>query len=831
MEIHPRNQRYKDQILNAPYEICIERARYYTESYRRTEGEHPALRAAKAFVHTVRQMSIQIYPDESIVGNRSSKVVGTVIPVERGDSNTVLELELDFLTQREMQPFVISEADRRELMDDILPYWKGRTLRARKNRLWKKNGLFFRPGLGPASLAKRKKRLDLVRLKRVVEVPRFSFKHAFRGITELLYNNIALVMNAFDVQGHMIVGHKNILAQGWAGVQSRAELRLAEAQATGDAEGRAFLEAVILSCHGIRDLAHRFAQKAEDLAAQTTDPARRRELARIAERCLHVPYHPPRDFREAVQALWLTQVGALVAYGMTGIFAIGRFDQYLYPYYQKDLDAGRLTEAEGRALMEELLLKLSYNLLLLPYVGKKTSNELGADSCSPTVGGVTRAGEDAVNPLSYTILDAFENVKATGNSFTIRLSEQTPKAFWRRALATFRSTSGAALYCDEQCIEALKGCGMSEEDARDYGVIGCVEPTGDGDTFGCTSGNDISFTAALDMALHDGYLTIMGRHIGPRTGDPRRFAGFDQLMDAFKQQVLFMIRTVVKAVNLKDEAYRQAFPNPYVSATLRGCVDRARDMTWGGADYNFGSLSARGLGTATDSLAAIAHFVYNGGGLSMDTLVTHLDNNFAGAETLRNRLLHRAPKYGCDDDRADDIAREIAEFFCREVATHQTLRGGPFRPSFFSYGMHVLEGAILGATANGRLAGEPVSNSFSPSNGSESQGPTAMLRSVSKIDHHLISNGCALNMKLLPALFAGEERLDKMVALVKGFFAQGGMEIQPNVVSNEMLMDAQKHPDRYRDLVVRVSGYSAYFTDLGKPLQDEIISRTEFGKL
>jgi formate C-acetyltransferase len=831
MPIHPRNQRLKDQILGAPYEICVDRARYFTESFRRTEGEHPALRAAKACAHTMRQMTVYILDDEALVGNRSSKLVGAVIPVERGDINTVLELELDVLTQRKRQPFHIDPADRRELLADILPYWKGRTLRARKNALWKQHGVYFRPALNPLAMARRFRSLDMKRLLKTVQVPGLRPLRAIRAVHELLYNNPALVMNSFDVQGHLILGHKNVLREGFAGIRARAEQRRLQAEAEGDVEGMAFLEAVEICCEAMRDLALRYAMKAEELAVATADPARRRELEQIATRCVHVPYHPPRDFREAVQALWLTQVGGLVAYGMTGILAIGRFDQYLYPYYAADREAGRIEPDEACALMEELLLKLSSNVLLLPYVGKQTGNELGADSCSPTVGGVARDGTDGVNDLSYVILDAFTNVKATGNSFTIRLAENTPEDFWRQALATFRHTSGAALYCDEQCVEALKGCGVTEEDARDYGVIGCVEPTGDGDTFGCTSGNDISFTAALEMTLLDGYLRIMGRRIGRRTGDPRTFSSFEELIDAFKRQVVFQIDTVVRAVNLKDQAYHEAFPSPYVSATLRGCVDRARDMTQGGADYNFGSVSGRGLGTAVDSLAAIRHFVYETRALSMDRLLGLVETNFAGDDKTRARLAYRGPKYGCGDADADAIAKEIAEFFCREVAARQTIRGGPFRPSFFSYGMHVIEGLFLGATPDGRRAGEPVSNSFSPSNGAERRGPTAMLGSVAQIDHRLISNGCALNLKFLPSLFDGDERLDKMVALVRGFFAQGGMELQPNVVSNETLRDAQRHPDRYRDLVVRVSGYSAYFTDIGKPLQDEIISRTEFGRV
>jgi formate C-acetyltransferase len=819
-------------MLSAPYEICIERARYYTDSYRESVGEHPAIRAAKAFERTLKNMTIYILAEERIAGNRSSKLIGTVIPVERGEMNTVLELELDALTKRERQPFRISDADRRELLQDILPYWRGKTVRDLKKPLWKENGLFFMPGLNPLNLYKCWRGLDVDRLRKGVSKPgRMGPGEIIRSINELLYNNPAMVMNVFDVQGHLILGHKNILREGFAGVKARAGVRLAEAEGSGDSEGAAFLRGVISCCDSIRDFAARFASEAERLAGSCTDGSRRGELEQIAARCRRVPFHPPRDFREAVQALWITEVGAFIAYGMTGIFAIGRIDQYLYPFFEQDRREGRITDGEAVELLEELLVKLACNLLLLPYVGKNTGNELGADSCAPTVGGVTRHGEDAVNPLSYLVLDAFANVKSLGNTFTIRLSKKTPAAFWKKAFSTYRETSGAALFNDESVVPALERCGVKPEDARDYGVIGCVEPTSDGNTFGCTSGNDISLSAAVEMTLLGGSLRIMGRRVGPPTGDPRDFETFGELMEAFKRQVSFQIDTVVKAVDIKDRVYMEGFPNPYVSATLEGCVENARDMTSGGASYNFGSISGRGLGTAADSLAAIKKLVYETGTVKMGDLLDALGDRFEGYEDLRSVLANKAPKYGRDDDEADAIAKEMAEFFCAEVSRRKTVRGGPYRPSFFSYGMHVAEGLFLGATPDGRMAGQPVSNSFSPSNGSEINGPTAALRSIAKIDHTLISNGCAVNMRFLPSLLEGEENLEKMIALVKGYFALGGMELQPNVVSTETLRDAQLHPEQYRDLAVRVSGYSALFTDLGKPLQDEIISRTEFGKL
>jgi len=831
MNIDPRSQMHKDRMLTAPYEICIERARYYTESYRRTEGEPPAIRAAKALAHTLAKMNLFILEEERIIGNRCGKLGGAIVPVERGDFNTVLELELDFLLGRESQPYRIAPEDRRELEEEILPYWRGRTFRDRKKKLWEAAGLHFKPSFNPLTFRRLIQGLDLKRLRDNVTVPVFSLKYARRGMRELAFNNPAMAMNVFDMQGHLILGHKNVLPRGWSGLRQQAVDRLAEARAAGDAAGAAWLEAVIISCEAVRDFAGRFAELAEREAGQTAEKKRQRELRAIAARCRRVPWLPPRDFREAVQSLWLTQVAAMIAYGMGSIFAVGRIDQYLYPYFARDRRAGRLTDAEARAWLEELLVKFSGGLLMLPFAGKRTGSELGADSNAPTIGGVTPDGRDAVNPLTHLILQAFSNVKAMGNTFTIRLSEKNPPSFWRAALGVYRRTSGAALYNDEQAVPALQACGYSLADARDYGIIGCVEPTSDGNTFGCTSGNDLSFVAALEMALLNGRLRLMGRRIGPATGDPRRFRTFEELLNAFKRQVAFMIGIVAKGANLKDAAYAELFPNPLVSATLHGCLERARDMTNGGADYRFGSISARGLGTAADSLAAIKYFVYDRGVLTMDKLLNLLDRNFAGEETTRAILANKAPKYGEDDERADAVAREIVAFFCREVGAQRTIHGDRFRPGFFSYGMHVLDGMVLGATPDGRRAGEPISNSFSPTNRAGRQGPTAIFRSVAKIDHRPIANGCALNIKLSPAMFNGEEHLEKMIALVRGYFAMGGMEVSPNVVSNEQLRAAQARPDEYRDLVVRVSGYSAFFTDLGRPLQDEIISRTEFGKI
>ncbi|MDP8255493.1 MAG: pyruvate formate lyase family protein [Candidatus Alcyoniella australis] len=829
--ISERNACYKNLVLHAPYEICIERARYVTESYRATVGRHPSLRAALALQNCLEKMSIEILDCEGIVGNRTSKIVGTPIPVERGDINAVLEMDLDSLLARERQPYRIDPQDRSELFDQILPYWRKRSLRALKRRLWKENGLHFGVRLDPLSIYRRYRSLDMHTLFQMVRSPQFKLSQAPKAVEELSYNNPGMVMNVFDVQGHMVVGHRNLLPIGFREVARRAQQRLEQCRADNDTDGVAFCEAALICCDAIKNFAGRFAVLAREQAKGQGDPQRKAELLAIAQRCERVPYDPPRDFAEAVQSLWLTQVGAIVAHGMVGIFAVGRSDQYLYPYYQRDIQRGALTRRGALDIVEELLIKLSSNLLTIPFGGKNTGSELGADSNAVTVGGLGPDGNDATNELSEVFLDAVADVRALGNSFSIRIDSKSPQSWLDKTAELFSVTSGPAVFNDEVVVEALTRDGYSAAAARDYAVIGCVEPTGEGDTFGCTSGNDISLVGALEMTLNRGRLFILGRRLGPDTGDPARFESYEQLFEAFQSQVRFMIDVVARATNLKDQAYAQTLHSPFVSLSIEGCLENARDLTQGGARYNFSSISARGLGTVADSLAAIKYAVFEQRKFTMPQLLRALRNNFRDNEVMRQYLQHRVPRYGRDEDGADLIAKQIVENFCREVSAREGSRGGHFRPGFFSYGMHVLEGAMLGATANGRLAGTPISNSLSPTNGSESNGPTGVMNSLAKFDQTLIGNGCALNIKLLPAMLSTPERRLKFGALIRGYFSQGGMEAQFNVVDNATLLDAQAHPEKYIDLVVRVSGYSALFVDLGKAIQDEIISRTQFDRL
>jgi len=516
---------------------------------------------------------------------------------------------------------------------------------------------------------------------------------------------------------------------------------------------------------------------------------------------------------------------------MAGILSTGRVDRYLFPYYESDIKAGLITKEEALEAIEEYYVKLGTELIILPEVGKDTASEMGVGSNTVTIGGLDREGNDATNEVSYLFLEAHDNMKALANNLSVRISSKTARDFLVRACRSYRQTSGLAFFNDEVIVGELVNDGFSSADAREYSIVGCVEPTSTGDCFACTAGNDISLAGVLEMALNEGRMLFSGRRVGARTADPRDFETFEDVKGAFVQQLSFNVAKLVSAVELLDLAYMEEFPSPLLSSTLEGCLESGKDLTRGGARYNFGSITGRGLGTVTDSLAAIRWAVFERKLVTMDELMRLLMRNFRGDEALRQELLNHAPKYGNDASAADELAGWVTRVFCDEVRRHRCARGGFYRPGIFSYGVHVIDGLYLGATPDGRLAGGPVSNGISPVNGTERLGPTAVLHSAAKAAASPLSDGTALNLRLSPGLLKSEESVEKLAFLIDAFFALGGRHVQFNVVDTDTLKDAQIHPEKYPDLVVRVSGYCAYFVDLGRPVQDDIIARTDFERL
>jgi pyruvate formate-lyase/glycerol dehydratase family glycyl radical enzyme len=828
-----RGVRLKERLLACPYEVDIERARCYTKTWKELESASPCMRAARALENTLRDMSIRIDEDEIIVGVKTFKRLAGVIPVERGEFNVVIEQELDRLVSRDRHRFHITREERRELEEEILPCWKGRTARSRKIELWKQEGIFVMPSVSPVSLYRMVKGMGL---KQVVKIGRMTVGGGLKSVMKLygkskelagIRPNMALTI--FDVQGHLIPGHKRVLELGFEGIAewaARASRGLTE-DMEDYGERKDFYESVRVVAAAVIDYSNRYADLAEELA-RDAGHERGRELLQIAVRCRRVPAQPPRTFLEAVQAVWMTQVAMSISYGMAEILSLGRVDQYLFPYYRADLEAGRITREHALEAIEDLYVKLGTFLIMLIELGKDTASEMGVGSNTLTIGGLDCEGNDATNEISHLFLEAHENLRALANNLCVRISSQTPREFLVKACESYRFTSGHAFFNDDLIVDELVRDGYTLEDARDYSIVGCVEPTSTGNTFGCTAGNDISLAGVLEMAMNEGRMLVSGGRVGAPTRDARGFKTFDEVKEAFREQLTFNIDRLVRAVEAKDRAHAEAFPSPLVSCTLEGCLESGRDMTRGGAKYNYGSITGRGLGTVVDSLAAIRWAVFERRMLTMEELVRHLRDNFRDAEPLRRELTTRAPKYGNDDPEADDIARWVTELFCEEVRKHACGRGGFYRPGMFSYGVHVSDGMYLGATPDGRRAGEPISNGVSPANGTEFEGPTAVLRSAAAAAGAPLSDGTALNMRLSPALIATEEKAEKVAALIEAYFAMGGRHVQFNVVDSATLIDAREHPERYPDLVVRVSGYCAYFTDLGRSIQDDIIARTEF---
>ena len=835
--LHPRNAAQKTRLLTAPHAICLERARLYTEAHRETEGLHPSLRSARALERVLAGMTLRIEPDELLVGNRSSRPIAPPIAPERGDFTFVFE---HLLPELKEFGYRIDPADERLLFDDLIPYWRGKTVRDAKVAAMARHGLASRLDLSPREVRRKLGSFGigaLARLvageerggsrpERVARGARFarSLPRLFGAVRAGAADNVKGRGRCTDTQAHIVLGHKTVLGVGFAGIADHARRR--RASATTDDE-RAFLDAVGLTCEAMRAFSGRFAARAREGAAASLDPERRAELEVIAEACDRVPWLPPRSFVEAVQSLWFTQNAAIISYGAGSGITPGRVDQLLFPYYQADVARGALTRDHASRLIEELVIKLNDNVVIWPNLGGVRLNHLGSDVENITLGGVDAAGDDATNELTYLFMEAIEATSlATTASF--RVSKKSPDEYVRKVVEIHRRTSSPAFLCDETAIATLVRDGYSLEDARQYCLVGCVEPSGNGDTYGATGGTKVYFPTAIDLVMNRGKTTFFGSQDGVDTGDPSAMRSFDELLGAFYRQLESIVGWVTEATNLRDRIWAERFHNPLISCTIDGCIDRARDMTAGGARYNFGAVGGGGLGTAVDSLVAIRTLVFEQRSVTMDELRSALATNFRGREALRQRLAG-APRFGNDLACVDDLARDLVARFCAMVSARETACGGKYKASLISYGLNVYEGALEPATPDGRRAGEPLSNSMSPSNGAERRGPTAALNSLAKIDQTHIGYGNSVNMRLPVGLLGSAKGVLSVAHLVRGYFAKGGFHVQFNAVDTATLRAAQARPEDYADLVVRVSGYSAYFTRLGRTIQEDIIGRAELG--
>ena len=828
----PRIQKLVDALYEHMPVIESARAKLITESYKETEGEPIITRRAKAFAHILHNIPIIIRDNELIVG--SSTIAPRGCQTFPEFSYEWLEAELDTVATRTADPFEIAEETKAELKEAD-KYWKGKTT---------------------SELATSYMAPEAIK----------AIEHNIFTPGNYFYNGV----------GHVTVKYWEVLEIGFEGIMEKAQKEL-DGCSVGDgnyARKSHFLEAVILSCKAVIDYAGRYAKLAQEMAAQTSDPVRKQELFVIAENCSRVPAKGAQNFYEACQSFWFVQ--QLLQMESSGhSISPGRFDQYMYPYYKKDMEAGTITREFAQELMDCIWVKLNDLNKCLDaasaegFAGYSLFQNLIA-------GGQNKEGEDVTNDLSVMCIQASMHVHLPAPSLSVRVWNGSPHEFLIKAAELTRTGIGLpAYYNDEVIIPALQNRGLSLEDAREYNIIGCVEPQKAGKTEGWHDAAFFNMCRPLELVFSNGM--DKGEMVGIPTGDVTQMKTFDEFFDAYKKQMEYCISLLVNADNAIDVAHAERCPLPFLSCMIDDCLKEGKSVQEGGAVYNFTGPQGFGIANMADGLFAIRKLVYEDKKVSMKELKEALAWNYdkgldaqsagdmtemimkamqkAGRnvdastaegllktfmgmkpgeqKTQRFKEIHdmidEVPKFGNDIPEVDYFAREVAYTYSKPLQKYNNPRGGKFQAGLYPVSANVPLGGQTGATPDGRYAHTPVADGVSPSAGKDVKGPTAAATSVSRLDHFIVSNGTLFNQKFHPSALSGREGLEKFVALIRGYFDQKGMHMQFNVVDRQTLLDAQEHPEKYKHLVVRVAGYSALFTTLSRSLQDDIIRRTEQG--
>ncbi len=820
-----RIDRLKDDLFAKMPEIESARAILLTESYKQTEGMPIIKRRSAAFKHILENIPIVIRYNELIVG--SATISPRSCQVFPEYSFEWLEDEFETVATRSADPFYIADKTKAEL-HEVYKYWKGKTTSE----------------LATAYMAP--ETLD-------------AMEHNIFTPGNYFYNGI----------GHVTVNYAKVLEIGYKGIMAEAEEEL-KTMNPADADycsKSAFLEAVIESCEAVITYSKRYAKLAREEAEGCADSVRKQELLKIAENCERVPENGAASFYEACQSFWFVQM--LLQMESSGhSISPGRFDQYMYPYFKKDFESGRITMEFAQELMDCIWIKLND----LNKVRDAASAEGFAGYSlfqNLIAGGQTKEGLDATNELSFMCIQATMHILLPQPSFSVRVWNGSPHEFLMKAAELTRTGVGLpAYYNDEVIIPALIQRGLTMEDARDYNIIGCVEPQKAGKTDGWHDAAFFNMCRPLELVFSNGM--DCGKQIGLKTGDVTAMKTFEEFYDAYKKQMKYMIELLVNADNAIDMAHARRCPLPFLSSMVEDCIHRGKSVQEGGAVYNFTGPQGFGIANMADGLYAVKKLVFDDKRVTMEYFKNALANNFgkggndaevitsavakhlaqngvtvdkeiieqiyktastntAGGEDYSKLLemIDALPKFGNDDDEVDLFARDVAYTYTRPLEQYKNPRGGTYQAGLYPVSANVPLGAQTGATPDGRFAHTPVADGVSPSAGRDVKGPTASANSVAKLDHYIASNGTLFNMKFHPSALKGREGLENFVSLIRGYFDRKGSHVQFNVVSRETLLDAQAHPENYKSLVVRVAGYSALFTTLSRSLQDDIISRTE----
>jgi formate C-acetyltransferase len=645
--------------------------------------------------------------------------------------------------------------------------------------------------------------------------------HAFERIGIFILTEVAGI-------GHILLNHPNVLHYGLEAIAADAEKRANSFRKQGNKEAANFCEAARTSCDAVITFAHRHAELAQQLAAEEEDAKRKQELLDVAERCSKVPAQPATTFAEALQAIYFTHISAQIEAGYESAFSLGRIDQFLWPYYEKDKQVGRIAPESAQELLECLYVKLSH---IIPLFDSDVSLAFSGLTtfANAVVGGVDVRGADATNELSFIVIRAMNHMRTPNPTLGARIHRETPPHFLMTACrALIEGMGNLQFLSDESIIGAQRQRGIPLKDARDYAIIGCVEPAVPGRSFTSSDAALFNLALPLELALNDGYAHVFHENLGIHTGDPRRFNSMAELLEAYTKQTKYLVGLMAQGLDGLAQANAELKPTPFTSAITERCLEAGKDVTGGGAVYNFTGVQGVGLATVADSLAAIDQLLYRDKRVTWDLLLTALSSDFRDSEPVRQMMLSRVPKYGNDEELADKYAAFVAQLYSDEVSRYRTYRGGTLLPGLYSVATHIAFGVMVGASPSGRRAGTPLSCGVTPAPGAAREGPTAALQSVAKLNHRLVANGSALNLRLSPTHLKGEQGAQLLSTLITTYFGLGGMQIQFNLVDSQTLRKAQEHPEEYRDLVVRVAGYSALFTDLDRLVQDELIARTEF---
>ena len=778
-----RVNRLRQATLEAIPRVSIERAAILTDFCREDKTASIPIRRARAFHYLMEHKEIYIGRDELIVGERGPAPKATPTFPELCCHS--LE-DFEILNSREKISYSVDEHARQVQRDQIIPYWNGRSMR------------------------------DLI----FAEVtPEWKDAYEAGMFTEFMEQR---------APGHTVLGEV-IYHKGLLDLKAEIDAALSRLDFINDPEASAKrdeLRAMAIAADAVMRFAERHAEKAEELAKAEVDPVRRAELHRIAEVCRHVPAHPPRDFWEALQAYWFTHLGVVTELNTWDSFCPGRFDQHLYPFYRKGMEDGTLTREQAKELLECLWVKFN-NQPAPPKVGV-TAAESGTytDFANINNGGLKRDGSDGVNDVTYLILDVIDEMHLLQPSSNLQLSAKNPDAFLKRGLEIVRQGWGQpSIFNADMVVEELLRQGKRVEDARCGGTSGCVETGAFGREAYILTGY-FNLPKVLEITLNNGIDPRTGKKIGIETGDPRSFATYEDLFAAFRRQLHYFVEVKLRGNNVIERLYAEYMPAPFLSLLVDDCIANGKDYNNGGPRYNSTYIMGVAPATCTDSLAAIKYHVFDRKAVRMEELLRALAFNFEGNEKLRLLLWNRTPKFGNDDDYADAILGDVFDAFFGEIDGKRNTKGGNYRVNYLSTTCHVYFGSRTGATADGRRAWEPLSDGISPVQGADRNGPTAVIKSAAKMDHAR-TGGTLLNQKFTPQLLAGEDGLDNVAHLVRSYFRLGGHHIQFNVVTAATLRAAQAEPEKYRDLIVRVAGYSDYFCDLTRALQDEIIARTE----